>query len=481
MIDEPEADLALYPKQITYKCNKKIIEQSEKCVCKIKFGDDQGTGFPTKIPIPKTDKEIPVLILCNHTHRGQMKDDTKFKLSIESESELIEIKLKGRKFYTNENYDVTIIELKEKDNIKNFLELDDLVIKDIKNNENNNSKYLDETIYIIQYPQGDLSISFGIIHKECEDKKYDFQHLCFTNYGSSGSPILKRNNKVIGIHKKGNKKYNLGTFINFPIKEFIEQNFRDAQTTDKSKKNENKKINDDKNFIFNIKSELIKDLNLSDKNIDDEGLVTLCNMKFNNLNQIILASNNISHIKPLENINKNCKLISLNLMNNNISDISVLERMNLIELKELLLKNNIIEDISALGKTKLPKIEILDLNSNKISDINILSKVKFETLKELYLSKNKISDITVFQNVKFPNLEYLSLKENNIKNVDALSTADFSNIKGIYLNNNKISDITLLSNIKLGKSGRIILCDNPIDEKKKNLAISILKDSIIFK
>ena len=241
MIDEQEADLALYPKQITYKCNKKIIEQSEKCVCKIKFGDDQGTGFPTKIPIPKTDKEIPVLILCNHTHSGQMKDDTKFILFIESESEPIEIKLKGRKFYTNENYDVTIIELKEKDNIKNFLELDDLVIKDIKNNENNNSKYLDETIYIIQYPQGDLSISFGIIHKECEDKKYDFQHLCFTNYGSSGSPILKRNNKVIGIHKKGNTKYNLGTFINFPIKEFIEQNFRDAQTTDKSKKMKIKK------------------------------------------------------------------------------------------------------------------------------------------------------------------------------------------------------------------------------------------------
>ena len=78
-------------------------------------------------------------------------------------------------------------------------------------------------------------------------------------------------------------------------KEYIEQNFKDAQTTNKSKKNENKKINDDKNFIFNIKSELIKDLNLSDKNIDDEGLVTLCNMKFNNLNQIILASNNISH------------------------------------------------------------------------------------------------------------------------------------------------------------------------------------------
>ena len=43
--------------------------------------------------------------------------------------------------------------------------------------------------------------------------------------GSSGSPILNiNNNKIIGIHKEGTKQYNKGTFLNYPIKEFIKLN-----------------------------------------------------------------------------------------------------------------------------------------------------------------------------------------------------------------------------------------------------------------
>ena len=503
MSDEEESRLADFPKQISFQCNNKIIDQMEKCTCKIKYGNEQGTGFFTKIPISKPDKFVPVLVLCNHTHKEKLDEKDVISVIIESEKDTKIIDIKGRNYYTSKMYDVTIIELKDKDNISpsHYIELDDRVIEDIKEeneDDNNNDKYIDETIYITQYPDGELSVSFGIIKARCEDKKYDFKHLCCTSHGSSGSPILLLNNKVIGIHKKGNRAYNLGTFLNYPIIEFIRQYYGSNKDEIKTE-NINKKINVEK--LINIDS---KEVNLNGQNLGNICLEIIRKKDPKNMNQLILSSNSIDNLEPLINMkldklqilnlqkNKisdikqlgkiNCpKLTLLNLMNNNISDISVLERMNLIELKELLLKNNIIEDISALGKTKLPKIEILDLNSNKISDINILSKVKFETLKELYLSKNKISDITVFQNVKFPNLEYLSLKENNIKNVDALSTADFSNIKGIYLNNNKISDITLLSNIKLGKSGRIILCDNPIDEKKKNLAISILKDSIIFK
>ena len=53
--------------------------------------------------------------------------------------------------YTNEEYDITIIEIKEEDNIKNYLELDDIIINDILNNNNKNKEYINETIYIIQY------------------------------------------------------------------------------------------------------------------------------------------------------------------------------------------------------------------------------------------------------------------------------------------------------------------------------------------
>ena len=42
---------------------------------------------------------------------------------------------------------------------------------------------------------------------------------------------MSLNNKLIGIHKEGNPKYNVGSFLNYPIKEFIQQysDFTDAQ------------------------------------------------------------------------------------------------------------------------------------------------------------------------------------------------------------------------------------------------------------
>ena len=127
--------------------------------------------------------------------------------------------------YTSELYDTTIIEIKENDNINNFMELDEKIIHDIINNKNENIKYKDDTIYIIQYPEGLLSVSFGIIDQIFDDKSYNFLHRCCTRKGSSGSPVINLSNKIIGIHKKGHdKNYNEGTFLNYPIKEFIAKN-----------------------------------------------------------------------------------------------------------------------------------------------------------------------------------------------------------------------------------------------------------------
>ena len=48
--------------------------------------------------------------------------------------------------FANEEYDITIIEIKEKDGINNYLELDDNIINDIIKNNNRKDKYKDETI-----------------------------------------------------------------------------------------------------------------------------------------------------------------------------------------------------------------------------------------------------------------------------------------------------------------------------------------------
>ena len=59
-----------------------------------------------------------------------------------------------------------------------------------------------------------------------EDNKYNFNHKCNTEPGSSGSPILNMNNKLIGIHKEGlYDNLNKGIFVDYPIKEFIHLNY----------------------------------------------------------------------------------------------------------------------------------------------------------------------------------------------------------------------------------------------------------------
>ena len=92
--------------------------------------------------------------------------------------------------YTNKEHDITIIEIKEEDNISNFLELDDLILSDLLENKNRNKDFEDNTLYITQYPLGNLSVSYGIFLNEYEDKKHIFRHKCSTNYGVSGSPIF---------------------------------------------------------------------------------------------------------------------------------------------------------------------------------------------------------------------------------------------------------------------------------------------------
>ena len=88
-------------------------------------------------------------------------------------------------------------------------------MKSILNNDNINKLYIDETIYLLHYPEGKLSISYGVLDEIYGDKKYNFIHKCFTNPGFSGSPILNLKNKLIGLHLHSNKfkRYGVELFL----------------------------------------------------------------------------------------------------------------------------------------------------------------------------------------------------------------------------------------------------------------------------
>ena len=333
MEEQKESVLNNYPNIISYECSKKIIEQMERNICKINIGEEQGTGFFCKIPFPNKNQMLPVFITNNHVINKDILNKDKIELDIKKEKAIKEIKLNNRMKYTNEEYDITIIEIKEEDNINNYLELDDIILNDIINNKNKNESYKNETIYIIQYPENKLSVSYGILDNIYEDKKYNFKHKCNTKGGSSGSPILNiNNNKIIGIHKEGTKQYNKGTFLNYPIKEFIKLNTNNNNNEILLKEFNNK-------YHTNIKDTNINKLDLSRKNLGNEGLNDLCKIEFKELKELNLSYNNISDIKVLEKA-KFDKLEILDLGDNQISDINILEKVNFKELKELNLYNN---------------------------------------------------------------------------------------------------------------------------------------------
>ena len=200
---------------------KKILNQMVNCICKIKLQGANGTGFFCTVTF---ENNIKINFLMTNYHvlnEDYFKNNKEINLLLNDDKEALTINLDIKRIiYYNKDYDITFVELKEIDKIKNFLELDDNLFK-------NNEKifYEDKSIYILQYPNGkNACVSYGLLTKI---DKYDIIHKCSTESGSSGSPILNlENNKVIGIHKKGFDKlnYNKGRLLKFPLNDFIEKN-----------------------------------------------------------------------------------------------------------------------------------------------------------------------------------------------------------------------------------------------------------------
>ena len=101
--------------------------------------------------------------------------------------------------------------------------------KDInKNDKTLEFEYIKKSIYIIHYPKGKLSVSYGLTDKLIEGKTIN--HCCNTEEGSSGSPILSLETyEIIGIHLGGNNKKNFGTFIKYAIECFKREKIMDPK------------------------------------------------------------------------------------------------------------------------------------------------------------------------------------------------------------------------------------------------------------
>ena len=189
-----------------------IINKASKSICKIIITinkkDITGTGFFMKI-----DKIKKYLVTNYHViSKDNIYNDITLEIYNHKKMKL-DIDNRDIKYFEKQK-DITLIEIKNNDEIFNDIEFLDY--------DSNYTKgyyiYINTDVFSIGYPEGgSAAYSNGKITKLNE---YEFEHNISTSNGSSGCPIILLNNninllQVIGIHKDGNesKKINYGTFI----------------------------------------------------------------------------------------------------------------------------------------------------------------------------------------------------------------------------------------------------------------------------
>ncbi|RNA03980.1 insulin-like growth factor-binding complex acid labile subunit [Brachionus plicatilis] len=163
---------------------------------------------------------------------------------------------------------------------------------------------------------------------------------------------------------------------------------------------------------------------------------------FSKLQSISIQSSEIHLLTKVENF---INLVKVDLSFNMIKKIRF---NNLINLKILNLKGNLIETIDDQMFRGLSKLEELDLKFNKLKEIKAESLNDLVNLLKLDLSKNGKMKFDFDFRRRLVNLRYLNLGENLIQNidVDGLGNLEYLNLE---IDSEQIPDMSKLSNLNI--------------------------------
>ena len=178
------------PVSVSAKKTLKIFEQLKNSIFEIKCKEKNSTGFLCKI---NYENEIKNALIMNYNiYVEKLKENKIMEIYFNDGEDKKTINLENS-LKKNETLNIVLIEIE--DNINDFLELDENLLRD-----DSELVYKDKSIYVLQYKEeNQASVSYGLILDIVGNE------ITINNdigEGSLGAPILNLStNKVIGICK----------------------------------------------------------------------------------------------------------------------------------------------------------------------------------------------------------------------------------------------------------------------------------------
>ena len=414
----------------------------KNCICKIYNNNgSKGTGFFCKIPFPDQNNLLPVLITNNHVlTQNDIAINNIIKITINNDKVVRNITINSkRKTFTSQNLDVTFIEISpSKDNINNFLEIDENINLEIDLLE---YFYNKKSIYTLHYPKGkNIEVSYGLSSGIID---YNIGHSCVTDKGSSGCPILLLDSfKIIGIHKGAGKFKNMGTFMKDALKafniKFKNNYYKNISLDDYENQNE-------MTIIYSI---------------GDYEFIRIFSKKFveNNRNNCKIIINEkeqeiTEYINKYE-INTKDNLLQVKLKEiNTIFDMSYMffECRRLIMITSMNWNTNKVTDMSYMFSSCLSLTYLSDLSKWKMNNVRSI-----KGMFELCISIPSLPDISNWNTSNIINMSLIFNKCTSLSILPDISKWDTNNVtdmSGIF---NECSSLKSLPDISKWKTNKVV-------------------------
>ncbi len=165
-------------------------------------------------------------------------------------------------------------------------------------------------------------------------------------------------------------------------------------------------------------------------------------------------------IKELTGLEYAINFRLIRLVNTEITDISLLEKLTNLDWVDIFVNSKNI-DISPLVKLT----NLVNLHLSVIPNLDISPLEKLTNLQRLSLAVCDIADISVLE--KLTKLRSLDIRYNNISDISVL--AKLTNLKTLRIQNNQISDVSPLAG--LVNLEEVYLQGNPIKNRKPLLEL----------